>query len=316
MWFARRPRCGKLAARNDGKRKKMSAIGLRLPAATARLHGILLVACASVLWSTGGLFVRLLDLDLWTMNAWRSLFAAASLFALLGIRHGRGTATVIRAISWTGFAAVPISAISMIAYVAAVQATSVANVMIVYATVPLVAAAVAFLWIGERAGRRTLIAAVVVLVGIAVMAGTATRGGDVFGDALAFTMTLTFAVLVVMARRHPRMSMAAVNAFAALLCAAVSWPLMQPGVPDAYTLAILALFGIVASGLAFLLFLMGARHIPSGEAGLLGLLDTVLAPVWVWFAFGETPAATTLLGGAIVLFSVVWYLAGGLRGRD
>jgi drug/metabolite transporter (DMT)-like permease len=74
------------------------------------------------------------------------------------------------------------------------------------------------------------------------------------------------------------------------------------------------LFGATASAFAYLLFLLGARHIPSGEAGLLGLLDTVLAPLWVWLAFAETPTNATLAGGGIVLASVVWYLAGSLRG--
>jgi len=288
----------------------MSAIPLRAPD-TRRLYGILMVGGGSVLWSTGGLFVRMLDLDLWTMLGWRSLFAAASLFALLAAEHGRRTPQAIRAIGWAGLVAAPISAVSMLTYVVAIQATSVANVMIVYATVPLLAAGVAFLWIGERAGRRTLIAAVVALAGIVVMAGSAAHGGDLRGNAMAFVMTLTFAILVVTARRHPELPMAAVNAFAAVLCGIVSWPLMQPGVPDARTLVILAAFGIATTSLAYLLFLIGARHIPSGEAGLLGLLDTVLAPTWVWLAFGETPAAATLLGGGIVLGAVVWYLAGG-----
>jgi drug/metabolite transporter (DMT)-like permease len=117
-----------------------------------------------------------------------------------------------------------------------------------------------------------------------------------------------------MARRYPGLSMAAVIALAGLLCAAVAWPLMQAPVPDARTMAILALFGIATTSLAYLLFLLGARHIPSGEAGLLGLLDTVLSPLWVWLAFGETPTTAALLGGGIVLMSVVWYLGGGLRG--
>jgi drug/metabolite transporter (DMT)-like permease len=286
------------------------------PPDSRRLHGLLLVGAGSVLWSTGGVFIRLLDLDLWTMQVWRSLFAAASLLLLVAAGHGRRTKLAVRAIGRAGLVAVPLSAASMLAYVAAVQATTVANVMIVYATVPLLAAGVAFLWIGERPGRRTLIAAVAALAGIVVMAGAATRAGDLLGDALALAMTLSFAVLVVMARRHPALPMAVVNCLAALLCAAGCFPLMQPGVPDARTLAIVAAFGIVTTSLAYLLFLLGARHIPSGEAGLLGLLDTVLAPLWVWLGFGETPAAATLAGGGIVLATVVWYLAGGRRGTQ
>jgi drug/metabolite transporter (DMT)-like permease len=294
----------------------MSVTDLPARAASNRLRGILLVAAGSALWSTGGLFVRMIDLDLWTLQVWRSLFAAISLFVLILLQHGRRTPANFRAMGWTGLVAIPVSALSMFAYIAAIQLTSVANVMIVYATVPLIAALIAFLWIGERAGRRTLIAAVAALAGIVLMVGTSAGGGDLAGDALALVMTVTFAVLVVAARRHPALPMAPVNALAALLCAAISVPLMHAGVPDARTLLWLALFGTTTTSVAYLLFLIGARYIPSGEAGLLGLLDTVLAPLWVWLAFAEVPATTTLLGGLVVLASVVWYLAGGLRRPD
>jgi drug/metabolite transporter (DMT)-like permease len=292
----------------------MSAIGQAAPATNRRLHGILLVGAGSVLWSTGGLFVRVLDMDFWTMQVWRSLFAALSLVVIIAAEHRGRAFSLVRAMGWTGLVAVPVSAVSMFCYVAALQLTTVANVMIVYATVPLLAAGIAFLWIGERPGRRALIAAVAALAGIAVMVGAGARGGDLAGDALALLMTVTFALLVVAARRDPSVPMAAVNALAALLGAAASYPFMKGGgVPDAHTLLILALFGVTTTGLAYLLFLLGARFIPSAEAGLLGLLDTVLAPLWVWLAFAEVPATTTLVGGGIVLLSVVWYLVGGAR---
>lgn len=295
----------------------MSASDLALAAPSRRLQGILLVAAGSVLWSTGGLFVRLLDMDFWTMQAWRSLYAAISLAVLIVAEHRRRTPQALHAMGWTGLAAIPISAISMFCYVASIRLTSVANVMIVYATVPLCAAGIAFLWIGERPTRRTLIAAVVALAGITVMVGASAGGGDLGGDALALLMTITFAMLIVAARRNPALPMAPVNAAAALLGAAASVPLMAGPVPGAHDMILLALFGTTTSSLAYLLFLLGARYIPSGEAGLLGLLDTVLAPFWVWLAFAEIPATATLAGGAVVLASVVWYLAGGLRGvRD
>src|SRR5258708_37368297 len=107
---------------------------------SGRAYGIALVAAATVLWSTAGLYVRLLDLDVWTIQAWRSLFAALSLFALVFVDKGRQAPHAVAAIGWPGLAAVPISAISMICYVAALKLTTVANVMIVYATVPFVAA--------------------------------------------------------------------------------------------------------------------------------------------------------------------------------
>ena len=72
-------------------------------------------------------------------------------------------------------------------------------------------------------------------------------------------------------------------------------------------------FGLTTIGLAFVLFMEGAKLIPPAEAGLISLLDVVLAPVWVFFAFGENPGAATLVGGTIVLGAALWRMAPDLR---
>ncbi len=282
------------------------------PPTSKRVYGIAMVTAASLFWSTAGLFVRLLHVDVWTMMAWRSLFASLALAAVVLLQHGPRTPAVFRAIGWPGLAAIPISALSMFCYVAALELTSVANVLTVYATVPFVAAGIAFVWMGERVERRVLVASGMALLGILVMVGAATSPHDIAGNALAFLMTLTFGIMLVLARRHPSIGMAAVNALAAGLCALVCWPLSSAPMPDAGQLMILAAFGTVTTALAYLMFLTGGRHIPSGEAGLIALLDVVLGPLWVWLAFAERPATAAIVGGAIVLGAVAWYLADGL----
>jgi drug/metabolite transporter (DMT)-like permease len=57
----------------------------------------------------------------------------------------------------------------------------------------------------------------------------------------------------------------------------------------------------------------GSRYIQAAEAGLIGLTDIVLGPLWVYLAFGENPGVPTVFGGALILFSVLWYMWGRLR---
>ncbi len=201
----------------------------------------------------------------------------------------------------------------MLAFVVALKLTTVANVMIVYATVPFLAAGVAFVWVRERPERRVVIASCIALAGVVVMAGGAARGEDIVGSFASFVMTATFAVLVVMARRFRGMPMAPINAVGGLLCAALAWPFAGvQGLPSLHDLVILAAFGSITTGLAYLLFLTGSRRMPSSEAGLIALLDVILGPTWVWLAFGERPSVLALVGGALVLGALVWYLARGL----
>ncbi len=254
--------------------------------------------------------MRFLDLDLWTLQAWRALFSALSLLVVVLIDKGRKTPKAFHDMGRLGLVAAPIAAVSMISFVAALKLTTVANVMVVYATVPFVAAAVAYVWVREKIERRTMIASLVALLGVAIMAGSATRPSDLAGNALSLLMTLSFAVLLVMARRYPLMAMAPINALGALLCAVFCFPLVPGGVPSSSEMLTLAVFGTTTTGFAYLLFLNGGRLIPSSEAGLVGLLDVPLAPLWVWLVFGEEPSFSALIGGGIVLAALAWSLSG------
>ena len=278
-----------------------------------RLTGIALTAAGSVLWSTGGLFARVIPFDIITTLMWRSIFAALSLAMIVLVRDGRRSLQTVRSLGWAGTMAIPVSAVAMLAYVAALKLTTVANVMIVYATLPFVAAGIAFVWMRERPTRRVLLASGIAFLGVAILAGFSSRAGDLAGDAMTLLMTVTFGVLLVMARRYQGMDMAPLNAFAAALCALVCFPFAAHGLPDAASLLAVAGFGIVCTGLAFLLFLTGSRYIPSSEAGLIGFVDVILAPIWMWLAFGERPSRAAVVGGVFVIASVVWYLLSQLR---
>jgi drug/metabolite transporter (DMT)-like permease len=281
--------------------------------AGSRGYGILLLALAAVLWSTAGLFVRLLDLDVWTTLAWRSLFAALSMALVIILRRRRAPQTELHGMGFVAFLAVPIAAMSMGSYVVALELTTVANVMIVYATVPFVVAGVAYFWLGEKIKLRFAVATVIAMVGILIMAAHAPRPQDIAGNAVAFLMTLAFAVQLVMARRFPALDMAPVNAMGAGLCALLCWPFAAATIPSFHQLMVLAVFGITTTSLAYTLAMIGGRHIPSAEAGLIGLLEVVLGPLWVWIAFRERPGATALVGGIFVLVPVLWYLSASSR---
>jgi len=276
----------------------------------SRAYGLALVTIAAILWSTAGLFVRVLDLDVWTILVWRSLFAALSL-GLLFVTKNRGrTLTAFGAMGWPGLTAIPLAVVSIGGYVVALKLTSVANVMIVYATVPFVAAGVAFLWVGERASPRVLVASAIALAGILIMAVASTRPGDIAGNLVALLMTFAFGTQLVMARRYPALEMVGINAIGAALCAMLAWPLAKTGLPDPRQMLIMAAFGITTTSLAYMLFLTGGRHIPSSEAGLIGLVDVVLSPFWVWLAFAEVPGLAAIIGGGVVLAAVLYFLAG------
>jgi drug/metabolite transporter (DMT)-like permease len=281
---------------------------------SARRRGVLLVLVATVLWSMAGPFARLLaHLDIWTVMGWRALLGAVSIAVVGLIEWRRG-----RLDNAFGFGPLSplvalLAMIAISAYTASVMTTTIADVMVIYATLPFVAAAIGFVINGERVSPRTLAAAVVALLGIVIMVASGLGSGRVLGQALSMLMTLAFAGMIVLQRRQPKASMIVVNCLGALgsgIFGLANSPLEPIGLHD---FVILFVFGLTTIGLAFVIFMEGAKFIPSAEAGLISLLDVVLGPVWVFLAFGENPGLPTMVGGAIVLAAAVWRMAPELR---
>lgn len=273
-----------------------------------RLLGLLLVLAATVLWSTAGLFVRLVDLDTWRILGWRSLFAALALAVIVMLENRKPPAPGSAPTPILSLLITAIAAVSMCAYVIALKLTTVANVMVVYATVPLVAAAVAWLLLREHAPRSAIVASIIAFVGVIVMVRGAVNGTDFWGIAMASLMTLAMGTQIVMARKYPALQMSRINMFAAALSAGLGLLLATPGIPPMRDLLVLALFGITNTALAYYFVLVGARYIPSAETGLISSLDVVLGPLWVWLLMAENPGRAAIIGGAIVLVAVLGYI--------
>lgn len=278
----------------------------RLP---SRQYGFILVALSAVLWSTAGMFVRMADLDTWTIIAWRSLFAVPTLGAIAVYQNRADLAGLARGFGLPSLIAAAVSVVSAISYVVSLRLTSVATVMTVYAALPFIATAIAFLWLREPVSRRFLVAGGIALAGIVIMTGAAANGRDLLGILAALVMTASFATQLVYTKRHPGIDTTLVSALAAALCGVIALPFARTGLPAPEQITACALYGILTTGLAYVLVLAGGRLISSGEAGFISMLDVVLGPLWVWLFYAERPGMAVLIGGGVVLASVTWYLA-------
>lgn len=280
---------------------------------TSRTYGILLVTLSAIFWSTAGPFVRMANLESWTLIGWRSFFAFLTLSGFAAYEHRTNLTKAVTSVGSAGLVAVAVSILSTIAYIFALNLTTVANVMIVYATLPFIAALISYVWTKERVTVRLLGAGFAAFTGIVIMAGAAATAHDILGIVWAFVMTATFASQIVHSKVHPQLDLNVAMALAAGACGLIAIPFMEPGLPSATALLACALYGGLTSGLAYVLALNGGRYITAGESGFIQMLDVVLGPLLVWMFFAEQPGATVLAGGAIVLTAVVWYLAPTVR---
>lgn len=275
--------------------------------------GVLTVAASALALSTAGFFARLIEVDVWTMLFWRGVFGGLLILAYIAAQARGRTRAAFAAIGRAGLLIAGCSAAATICFIAALRASTVADVTILFTTAPFFAAAIAWICFREAPHRMTLAASVLALAGVAIMFGTVPSGRHAFGNALAVTMTLLMAVVMVTIRRHRHVSMLPAMCLSAFVCAAAVWPLARPAGVTGTEFALLALFGTTQFGLGMLLLTIGSRYISATRASLLCNLELPFAPLWVWLAFGEAPAAAAWAGGAVVCAAILLDLAAARR---
>jgi drug/metabolite transporter (DMT)-like permease len=275
--------------------------------------GLILVTGSAIAWSTAGFFTRLIHLDSWTMLVWRGLFGAIGTFLLIVMRERGASLRSFLTMGWPGLLFVSLSTLGMTSFITSLRFTTVAHVAIVYATVPFIAAALAWLVMRERPGLSAVIAGLGALAGVAVMVGFSSEG-SLTGDLLAFAMTVAMAAMMVLARHYRGIGVMQAACLASLLSSIVAIPFAGHLWVGGQDLFYLALFGIVNSAIGIVLFTLGSRLLPAIETGLIGSLDAPLAPIWVWLAFAETPTAATVIGGLIVFAAVFAHVVVSARG--
>jgi len=269
--------------------------------------GLLLVTASALAWSTAGLFTRIIEVDTGTMLFWRGVFGALGILAIALAMQGRVALRDFARMGVPGWVFAIISALGMLCFISSLRLTTVAHVSFIYATVPLVAAALAWAIIGERPGRSALVASVASLLGVGIIVGLGVEG-NLFGDVLAFGMTLSLAVMMVISRRYPSIPTMPAACLSAILSGLMAVPFAQGLAVDLPDMGLLAAFGLVNSAIGLALFTLGARLLPAIETALIGAVETPLAPAWVWVFFAEVPSGATLIGGGIVLAAVLGHI--------
>ena len=283
----------------------------------ARRKGVLLMIGAGLCWSTGGIFVRSVAMtDGWEIVLWRSVFMVAFVFATLAWWHRGAVWSRIAAVGTAGLLAGAFLSATFFFFILSLMRNTAANTFVLMSTGPFFVAVFGGLFLREAVPTRTWVAIAVALGGITLMFAAGIDAGRSLGNVLALGVPTAFAANVVVLRRmRARVDMVPAVMIAGLISIVVALPFALPFEASARDLARLAPMGMVQLGAGCVLMTMATRYLSASEVGLLALIETILAPIWVWIGVGERPSGLELTGAAVVLGALVANEWVGLRTR-
>ena len=282
--------------------------------------GVLFVFAAGVLWSTVGLGIRLIeDAVVWQILLYRSASLSLLLYVFIRMRSGESPFAQIRR---TGFPAM-IAGLSLVAAysggIYAIQATSVANAMLLFATAPFMAAVLGWIVLREPVRPATWVAITVAIAGIAIMVADKSGGVALKGSLAALGSAFGFAVFTVALRwgKSGEMlpSVFLSGLFGIIVTSGICLFLELSLVLSVRDGGIAMGMGVFQVGAGLILYTLGSRSLPAAELALLSLAEVLLGPLWVWLFIGETATLNTLTGGAVLLAAIAGNALSGKRRR-
>ena len=272
-----------------------------------QLKGLLITTLGVLFVVPDALFVRLIEADAMTVAFWRMLLSGLMVLLVLCFMHGRNTAGQLFSIGRWGVVYAFFAAVSALLFVTSVKLTTVANTTIIIASMPVFAAIISWLALGEKLSQRMTWTIALVFAGLLVIGyGTinednSANGASLTGDLAALAVSLFFAIALTAARKAKAQSMIPALPLAYIACALIILPFVEPlSIPPSQWWLV-ALHGGFFITLSSCMLALGPRYISSAEVALLILLESVLAPLLVWLVVGEQPGIWTLIGGAMVL---------------
>lgn len=282
--------------------------------APSKISPLLFVVAAAVLWSSGGLFIKWTSINGLELSFGRSLLAAITV-ALFTRREGFGLNKV------TALASVLYAALLLL-FVLATKQTTAANAIFLQYTAPVYLLIFEPLFYKEKFRSRDLVVVIACVAGMSLFFVGKLRPEDVTGNLLALASGLCFACYFLLLRhtKARAVNRASSVIYGNLLLVMIAAPAGLKALPRMNSLDLWSVvyLGVVQVGLAYTLFTVAmARGVRSLDAGIVGYVEPVLNPIWVFLFWGERPSQWALIGGAIIVTAVVCHtLVEAHRGRQ
>ena len=271
-----------------------------------KLPGPLLIFLGALSLSFGGLIVKSFEgATLWQILFWRSIFFSITILVFLIITYKKKLFNSFYLSGLPGFIGGVILSLGFCGYVFAMYSTTVANTNFIISLQILFLAIFGYFFLKEKISSVTLFSIILAVIGVLIMVGNSLTPGELSGNLAAFSMPITFAVLIIIVRKFPLVDMVPAQFVAGICCCLIGYVLSNKLMISYHDIFLGFLAGFFQVGFGFIFITIGARTTPSAMVGIIMLSESVLGPVWAFLFASERPSMFSLIGGAVILFAVL-----------
>ena len=270
------------------------------------IPGPILIFMGALSLSFGGLIVKSFEgATLWQILFWRSIFFSLTILAFLIITYKKKVFNSFYLSGLPGFIGGVVLSFGFCGYVIAMYSTTVANTNFIISLQILFLAIFGYFFLKEKISSVTLLSIVLAITGVLIMVGNSLGPGEMTGNLAAFSMPITFAVLIMIVRKFPSVDMVPAQFVAGICCCLIGYALSNKLMISYHDIFLGFLAGFFQVGFGFIFITIGARTTPSAMVGIIMLSESVLGPVWAFLFASERPSMFSLIGGAIILLAVL-----------
>ncbi len=275
-----------------------------------KIPGSLLIFLGALCLSFGGIIVKSFEgANLWQILFWRQIFFSIIVVLYLLITYKKNFFKSFYISGIPGFIGGIFLGIGFAAYVFSMYTTTVANTNFIITTETIFLAVFGYFFLKEKINLITFIAIILGMSGVLLILGSSLsiQSSEQFiGNIVAFIMPISFAVLVVVIRKYPTVDMVPAQFVAGVFAAIVGFIVAGKLSISFYDLFLASMAGFFQIGFGFILITIGSQTTPSAVVGILMLSEAVFGPLWAWLFINEVPPSSVLLGGSIIIFSILF----------
>ena len=271
-----------------------------------KIPGYILLLFGGFCLSWGGLIIRSFEeASIWQILFLRSFFFLLALIAFLLLTYKKNTLNVIKDSGLPGLLGGFVLSFSFVAFVVAMSNTTVANVVFIISTQTMFLAIFGYFYLREKVSLIGSTSIFLAMSGIIVMVGDSISTGSLFGNIVALAIPINFAILVMIIRKNNKVDMVPAIFYSGIFSLIYGFLLTESFEFTRHDLLMGFLLGVPQLAISFICITIGSRTVESATVGILMLMETLCAPLWVWIFLNEVPPISVFLGGAVIILAII-----------